>query len=402
MEDHAVALGGAHPAGAVPGTGRSRRRARGRRRPARAVAVARDHERPVSPPAPQQKTFSPWSVASSMLAAARLPPGSGSAPQTPEPVVLGVDPVERQPLDRVQVALEDPPDRAVGLGDRAHEAHSSARVGGGVSAPACSSAANAAWGKAGCRHRAPRRCAAISSSTSRTATAVTRGALPRDGSSGFPSGIGTGQSGASGPGSSPLLRARSTSGGDESAVASAVARRAPDADAVVREHDPAARELECASSIVLRVVPAPVVRVRRPPDDPSPPRRGELQREVREMPPRNPPSRLASRRARRQRRERPVQVALDRLARRCSGAAGARYPCTSTPCPSSSVRASRSGCCLHTLAEHEERRLHTRLPRARRAPPGVPRGSGPSSKVSASTLPNLPAAPLDCASAWWA
>ena len=144
-----------------------------------------------------------------------------------EQVVLRVDPVECEPLIGVQVPLEDPARRSRPPSATARTSpHSSSWVGGGVRAPASLSAAKAAWGKAGVRveqrgvggdllqHVADGKCGHAACTTPGWKF-------------GFPSGIGTGQVGVSGPGSSPWPRACSTSFGMSAAVACAVSRRAP-------------------------------------------------------------------------------------------------------------------------------------------------------------------------------
>ena len=213
--------------------------------------------------------------------------GVGIGAPDAEQVILGVDALEREPLVRVEVALEDPPDAAVGLrhlsdpcplvgalGRRRERARFLERgergVGeggvavelGGVGRDLVQDVLGGEGGHAGC---------------------TTPGW-----NAGFPMGIGTGQSGVSGPGVSPRARAASTSIGTSRAVSRAVSRRAPtlipscastippapasDRRASPRRSRPASRACPCSS--------------RR---SPAPARRATSCGEVGEMPPRNPP-----------------------------------------------------------------------------------------------------------------
>ena len=120
VEAHAVALGRAHAAGAVPGAvdldvvGEVDVDQRG------GPAAGEQHERAVEPAGAASRT--PSRRASAAVAVderrARPRPGAGSAPQTPSRPALADGELRRSgsaaaPLDAVEVALEDPPDRAV-------------------------------------------------------------------------------------------------------------------------------------------------------------------------------------------------------------------------------------------------------------------------------------------------
>ena len=107
-------------------------------------------------------------------------PGAGSAPHTPSQWSSGSVSSSTRRSAAFRWPSKIRPTEPSAFDTARTRSHSWARVGGGVSAPAWSSATNAARGNVGLASSAAAP-AAISSSTSRTATMVTRRALPEVG-----------------------------------------------------------------------------------------------------------------------------------------------------------------------------------------------------------------------------
>ena len=315
-----------------------------------------------SPPAPEQNTFSPWSVSSSTYAAGRPRPGSGSAPQTPSRWSSRVDPVERQPLIAVQMALEDPPDASRRPSPPARtSAHSSARVGRRRE-------------RAGVLQRVERR---VREGGLRVERRGVRGDLLEhvpDGEGGhaacttpgwkfgFPTGIGTGQSARSGPGSSPCSRASPRAAATSSAVALRRRRAArPTPTPSCASTIPPWRELELRRASSRASSPRQSCVSASHPTIPSCRARASSRREVRQMPPRNPPPLGVDAHAARARRAPGPGPPRPPSRVRLADAAGARTRAPRPRVPPSSTRASRSGCSSTRSPEHEERRLHAGL-----------------------------------------
>ena len=249
------------PAGAVPGPVDLDAVLRGRRRPARPRAITSARSRP---PAPEQNTFTPCErVALDVRGRLALAGRRIRAPHAQQ-VVLGVDPVERQPLVRVQMALEDPPDatrrpwrrRAPGATPRA-------RVGGGVSAPASRSARTPRAGTRAAR-RAPRRWRR-SRPARHGRRGRSRGCTTPGWKFGFPNGIGTGQPARADPVRVPAPALARPAAADQLGGRARVVPPRAGADPVVGEHDPAVARARARSSMSCALVAAPVVRVARHP-----------------------------------------------------------------------------------------------------------------------------------------
>ena len=250
----------AHPAGAVPASCRSRRRRAGRRRracPWRSRALGRARRRRSRTPS------SPWSSSSSMCAGS---PSLGSRVGAPhaEPVVLRVDPVEPEPL----VARSGGPRRCARPSrppwrpSRTSCPLLPAR-GGGSARRLRQRGERGGAGTRGCASS----CRGVRRDLVEHVRrqAVTRCTTP-GWKFGFPSGIGVGHRRRSGPGSSPVRARVSHQQRTSRAVSIAVSRRAPTPMPSCASTIPPGSSSSC-SSIASALSPAPVVRVRVPPDD---------------------------------------------------------------------------------------------------------------------------------------
>ena len=369
---------------------RSRARA-GRRRPACPCAITSARSRP---PAPEQNTLLPCSSSFSIRAGSPSSRRRIGAPDA-EQVILGVDVLEREPLVRVQVALEDPPDAAVGLRHLSHPRPLVRALGRRRERARVLERGERGVGEGG--------------------VAVELGGVGRDlvqdvlcgegghagcttpgWNAGFPIGIGTGQSGVSGPGVRPCVSRRLDQQRHEPrGLCRRVAPR-PDADPVVREHDPAARRASDRRAS-LGGVAAPVVRVRAPADDLQPPLVAR------------PPAVKSARcpHGIRHLVAPPITSSARSMSASTSALRDVRMPQVRVPVHLDLVPG--------VLDPFEQVGMLPRpAPRARRtwrsrrrsssasSTAGVPRGSGPSSKVNASTPPETTQITARLTVAWWA
>ena len=333
---------------AVPGRGRPRASARSgrrrRRRSPRASTSAR-----CSPPAPEQNILTPCSRAVARCARARPRPARGRRPRRRAAAVLGdrgqlalaqrLLRVHGEPLDRVEVAVEDPPDGAVGPRDGAHQRP----LGRGDRQPASSDAGLARerrWRRAGnaaaARGRAPPRPRRSRRARPRTASGQRHRRAPRR----CRSPTGTHRQARSSPRRWPRERRRRSATVSRAAVAPGAGP-----EPVVGEHDAAVAQLAADRGEHRRRRGRRASRAcRRPsPTICSPRVGGELRRPRRGASPRHAPPRRPHAEAV-QARERRVGVAVDRSSRSCSGVArDGRRRAARTSWPSASARATRPG-----------------------------------------------------------
>ena len=191
--------------------------------------------------------------------------------------------------------------------------------------------------------------------------------------SGFPTGIGTGQAGVSGPGSRPWLARAFDQRPDQlrgRLRASPAARPRRRRHARARSRRASSCERRRASSSALS--PRQSCVSLRPPDDlsaraaraSSGVKSARCPQGIRHRVGVTPA--LAARPA-------PGPDPASTSSRVACGCRRCSYPCTSTPCPSPAIRASSVRVLLDPLAEHEERRRHA-APRAHPAPRESPAG----------------------------